>query len=237
MQPPGSIPVWVFVEVGHPFSEDSAPTIQPLQLQQAVWSGIVHGARGVVYFNHNFGGDCFSFHVLRDACGDTIRPAVRRINSTIHRRARLLNAPFVDGLVSVRGRMDVAVKLHRGDFHLILAHRTDGPCSCAYPVPVWQPRHGGGPGDRTACRRPRARAASATSPGQGGEVPAPRRWTRVRPVTTGCGAILYRRLARPRRRVSTGVGDFAVTITATSSDRNPATRSRRSCSPSSVSAE
>jgi hypothetical protein len=126
VQPRGRTPVWVFVEVGHPFGEDDAPTITPLQLEQAVWSGLVHGARGVVYFNHNFGGPCFSFHVLRDACGDLIRPTVARVNTTIRRRARLLNAPFVDGLARTHGGVDVAVKLHRGHFRLIVAHRTAG---------------------------------------------------------------------------------------------------------------
>ncbi len=119
VSPEGSKPVWNFVEVGHPFEADSSPTITGEQIRAAVWAGIIHGARGVIYFNHNFGGDCFSQHVLRDACGDAVRPAVTAVNAQITELAPVLNAPFVEGMVTVQGPADVAVKLHDDTFTLI----------------------------------------------------------------------------------------------------------------------
>ena len=62
-------PVWGFVEVGHPFRDDTAPTISAPQMRAAVWHSIIAGARGIVYFNHSFGGilpDCkCAAHTLR----------------------------------------------------------------------------------------------------------------------------------------------------------------------------
>ncbi|VXB29715.1 conserved exported hypothetical protein [Arthrobacter sp. 9V] len=107
-------PVWGFVEVGHPF-EDSpqAGTITGQQIRAAVWSSLIHGARGIVYFNHSFGGDCVTQHVLRDCPGETL-PAVTAVNTQIKNLAPVLNAPFLDGATTVTGPVDLATKLHDG---------------------------------------------------------------------------------------------------------------------------
>lgn len=126
VKPRGSKPVWNFVELGHPFTQDSAPTIRARQIRDAVWSGLIHGARGVVYFNHNFGGDCQTQHVLRDACGAAIRPTVTRLNRRIKRLAPLLNADFVDGVVKPSGSLDVSTKLWRKRFYLIVGRWGEG---------------------------------------------------------------------------------------------------------------
>lgn len=126
VRPAGSRPVWVFVEVGHPFSEDDAPTITARQIRDAVWSGLIHGAQGVVYFNHNFGGTCLSQHVLRDSCGSSVRRPVGRVNKAISRRSSLLAAPFVDGVAKASGSLDVAVKLYRGQLVLMVGRKTNG---------------------------------------------------------------------------------------------------------------
>src|SRR5262245_14101121 len=49
-------PVWSFVEVGHPFEDDSAPTITAPQMRSAVWHSIIAGARGGGCVNHRCGG-------------------------------------------------------------------------------------------------------------------------------------------------------------------------------------
>lgn len=84
-------PIYGFVEDGHPFTESSAPTITGPQLQGAVMSSLIGGARGIIYFNHNFGGSCISQHVLRDSCGATIRPYVTAVNAQIKALAPILN--------------------------------------------------------------------------------------------------------------------------------------------------
>ncbi|MCB5274688.1 hypothetical protein BJG92_02225 [Arthrobacter sp. SO5] len=118
VRPAGSKPVWAFVEVGHPFTEMEAPTITGPEIRAAVWSSLIHGARGIIYFNHSFGGDCQTQHILRDACGDGIRPWVTAVNGQITGLAPVLNAPFLDGALVHAGGVDTAVKVHGGDLYV-----------------------------------------------------------------------------------------------------------------------
>ena len=80
VQPWGAMPVWNFVELGHPSSKEEGGTITGPQMRAAVWSSIINGARGIIYFVHNFGGPCLSYNLLRDKCGDAIRGDVTAVN-------------------------------------------------------------------------------------------------------------------------------------------------------------
>ncbi|MFI5937434.1 DUF4082 domain-containing protein [Actinoplanes sp. NPDC051494] len=118
-------PVYAFVEVGHPFEQSTAPTITPEQTAGAVVNSLIHEARGVLYFNHNFGGPCVSQHVLRDACGDAVRPVVTELNRRVTSLAPVLNSPsyewrFADGL-------DTMLKAHDGSYYVFaMPGRTGG---------------------------------------------------------------------------------------------------------------
>ncbi|MGP4099811.1 hypothetical protein [Nonomuraea sp. KM90] len=83
-------PVYAVVEVGWPGVDDKR-TIEPDELAGAVMSSLIHEARGILYFNHNFGGPCQSQHVLRERCGDRIRPTVVELNKRIAQLAPVLN--------------------------------------------------------------------------------------------------------------------------------------------------
>lgn len=51
---PGVHPNWIFVESARPYlSESNARTITPAQMEGAMWSGIIHEARGISIFQHN----------------------------------------------------------------------------------------------------------------------------------------------------------------------------------------
>ncbi|WP_258142293.1 hypothetical protein, partial [Arthrobacter sp. MYb51] len=51
---PGAKPNWVFVESARPYlTESNARTITPEQMEGAMWSGIIHEARGISIFQHN----------------------------------------------------------------------------------------------------------------------------------------------------------------------------------------
>lgn len=118
IEPQGSKLVWALVEVGHPSDNPSAPTIKPEQIGAAVWSSIVHGARGIVYFNHSFAGPCVSQHVLRD-CGSRLRDQVRAVNRQLRDLAPVLNAPFAINAISAGPGADIAVKAHDGELYVI----------------------------------------------------------------------------------------------------------------------
>jgi hypothetical protein len=93
VRPRGSSPVWNFVELGHPFTENDAPTITPPQVRAAVWHSLIAGARGIVYFNHSFAGRCESANILREACYAEVRALVRTVNRQVRSLAPVLNAP------------------------------------------------------------------------------------------------------------------------------------------------
>jgi hypothetical protein len=103
-------PVWGFVELGHPFTEGSAPTISAPQVRSAVWHSIIAGARGIVYFNHSFAGPCPTDSVLREECDPDVNRAVTEVNAQIADLAPVLNAPFADGYVTARGPVAVMAK-------------------------------------------------------------------------------------------------------------------------------
>ncbi|MFI6455613.1 hypothetical protein ACIBF6_29105 [Streptosporangium amethystogenes] len=108
-------PIYGFVEVGWP-AENDTRAIQPGQVTGAVMNSLIHEARGIIYFNHNFGGPCHSQHVLREGCGKAVRPAVAEINRRIRKLAPVLNTQsyahrFGPGL-------DTMLKHHRGSYYV-----------------------------------------------------------------------------------------------------------------------
>jgi hypothetical protein len=117
--PPASKPVWGFVELGHPASQDGWPTAKPDEAVAAVWSSLIHGARGIVYFNHSFGGACKTQHVLRDSCYQDMRAAVKQLNSRIKELAPVLNAKVADGVVTASAGVDVSTKWYDGNFYVL----------------------------------------------------------------------------------------------------------------------
>ncbi|MBY6436595.1 hypothetical protein HQ602_09385 [Rhodococcus kroppenstedtii] len=123
VEPPGSRPVWNVVEVGHPFREEHAPTITIPQIRAAVWSSLIAGARGIVYFVHNFAGPCPTQHAIRD-CGEELQRGIAAIDRDVTDLAPVLNAPFVDGLVNHDDTVNVSVKIHDGALYLLTGSAT-----------------------------------------------------------------------------------------------------------------
>ncbi|WP_328811097.1 hypothetical protein [Rhodococcus sp. NBC_00294] len=133
VDPPGSRPVWGFVEVGHPFREEWAPTITVPEIRAAVWSSLIAGARGITYFVHNFGGPCPTQHAIRD-CGSELREGIERTGREVAELAPVLNSPSVDGLVHHDSRIATSTRIH-GDALYILAGSTEpGPVDAEITV-------------------------------------------------------------------------------------------------------
>jgi hypothetical protein len=118
VSPRGSKPVWAFVEVGHPFTQDDWPTIAPAEVQAAVWHSLIAGARGVIYFNHSFGGPNQTQHALRDPAYAAIRSAVKETNTRIATLAPVLNAPTVSSGWSQGAGTSAIVKWANGNFYV-----------------------------------------------------------------------------------------------------------------------
>ncbi|MCY1138196.1 DUF4082 domain-containing protein [Actinoplanes sp. Pm04-4] len=117
-------PVYAFVEVGHPFGEADAPTITAEQIAGATMNSLIHEARGIIYFNHNFGGSCISQHVLRDGCGKAVRPAVTELNRRIATLAPVLNTQSYAW--NFNAGLDTMLKSHEGSHFVFAMPGRDG---------------------------------------------------------------------------------------------------------------
>jgi hypothetical protein len=111
-------PVWAFVELGHPYAEMSWPTITPPQVEAAVWHSLIAGARGIIYFNHSFGGPNVTGNVLRHPAYASIRAAVTATNARITALAPVLNAPTVTSGWSQESGVKTMVKWSGGHFYV-----------------------------------------------------------------------------------------------------------------------
>jgi Domain of unknown function (DUF4082) len=118
------MPIYAFVEVGHPFTESTAPTINGDQIAGAVMNSLIHGARGVIYFNHSFGGACQSQHLLRDACGAANRPKVTETNQRIAALAPVLNSPSYQW--TANAALDTMLKASGGSYYLFAMPGANG---------------------------------------------------------------------------------------------------------------
>ena len=88
--PPGIHPNWIFIEAAMPLLNDPGSlTITPQQLEGAVWSSIIHEARGVAYFQHNNGNVC-GYYSLVD-CNQTRLNQIAAINAKVTSLAPVIN--------------------------------------------------------------------------------------------------------------------------------------------------
>lgn len=114
-------PIWSFVEVGWPSTETAAQNaraIQPAEIKAAVWHSIIAGARGVIYFNHSFGGPNWTQHCLREPAYAAERAAVKSTNELIRRLAPVLNAPFADGFVKASPSVRTMAKFYDNKYYV-----------------------------------------------------------------------------------------------------------------------
>jgi hypothetical protein len=128
-------PVWGFVELGHPATENNWPTISPQQVVAAVWQSLIAGARGIIYFNHSFGGSCITDNVLRDPCYGKIRATIIELDSQIKALAPVLNAPFANGVVKAGDGAVISTKWYDGHFYLLAGASKPGLHTVTFSMP------------------------------------------------------------------------------------------------------
>jgi hypothetical protein len=126
-------PVWNFVEVGWPSTVTAAQggrAIQPAEVRAAVWHSIIAGARGIIYFNHSFGGPNQTQHCLREPAYASVRAIVKSTNEQITELAPVLNAPFDDAFVTVTSSVRAMAKEYNGA-HYVFAGSKENVASTA----------------------------------------------------------------------------------------------------------
>jgi hypothetical protein len=137
----GSKPVIVDVETGCPFiGQDSCTT--PDAMIAAAWQALIAGARGILWFQHNFGGPCVDYRTILDGsnpessmydCQQTpgvtehdVVLALKEFNSLVNSLNTVLLSPFADGYVSSDGDVSYMAKYLNGTFYIFAASGKPG---------------------------------------------------------------------------------------------------------------
>ena len=103
-------PIGSYVENGGPGTDFTAASyITPPQLNWAVWSSIIHGARFIMYFNHTFGGPAQSQDNLANSYYQTtqsgqttsIYAQTKATDALVKQLAPVINSPTALGYVTV----------------------------------------------------------------------------------------------------------------------------------------
>jgi hypothetical protein len=133
-------PVWHFVELGWPWTESAGQggrRILPAEIRSAVWHSIIAGARGIIYFDHNFGPGTPDSTILEEGYEDN-RIATSDVNAQIKSLAPVLNSPFVtsghSATDTMAGSVRYMVKFSAGKLYVFAgADRGGGNASFSIP--------------------------------------------------------------------------------------------------------
>jgi hypothetical protein len=134
------MPVWHVIELGWPFTEGASAggrRILPAEMRAATWHALIAGARGINYFDHNFGPGTPGFTILGEGYDDT-RAMAKAVNAQIKALAPVLNSPFVtsghSATDTMNGDVRYMVKWSGGKFYLFAgADRGGGNATFSIP--------------------------------------------------------------------------------------------------------
>jgi hypothetical protein len=127
-------PVWVHIETGIINHPGSRPT--PADVRAEVWMALIHGARGIDYFVHQF-KPTFNEHALLDDA--SMLAAVTALNQQLTRLARVLNSPTIADGVTITATPATApvhalVKRHGGATYVFAAAMTQQPAKPTFTL-------------------------------------------------------------------------------------------------------
>ena len=124
-----SKPVLGFVETGTPFSV-SSNTITGPEITAATWDAILHGANGIIYFDHDFSGQQSDNGMIDGKEKGAIANLVKANDAEITSLAPWLNAPNQSGVtVTSTGGIPVTTMLKTYNGHTYLFAQADGTSS------------------------------------------------------------------------------------------------------------
>jgi hypothetical protein len=107
----GNSPIYAYIENGGPYLEDTSASnyITPAELNWAAWSSLIHGAEGIIYFNHTFAGPAQSDDNLALPFYQTVQPGqtvsiytqTKETDALVEQMAPVLKSPTALGYVTV----------------------------------------------------------------------------------------------------------------------------------------
>lgn len=135
-------PIFAFVENGGPYTDNATADtyIQPQELNSAVWSSIIHGARGIIYFNHTFAGPAQTNDNLENSFYQTLQGSqtisiydqTKATNLLIKQMAPIINSPTAVGYATVvpaataLDGIELIAKYYNGKFYIFSTTRGSG---------------------------------------------------------------------------------------------------------------
>ena len=126
-------PIWNFVEVGCPF--DNGSCIDPAQARAAVWHSLIAGARGILYFNHSFGGPNDTHHVLRDSRYRSMIDTITAVDAQITRIAPVLNGPTLTSGFTAGSSVRAVAKWDGSKFYVVAGSRENAASTASFSLP------------------------------------------------------------------------------------------------------
>jgi len=129
----GSRPVWTCIECT---GISSGRKATPHQVRAEVWMAIIHGARGLIYFVHQFQPSFKEAALLDDP---EMLAAVTAINRQIRELAPVLSSPALSGVARVRSSsgevpIDLMVRRRDGATYLFAVGMRNGPARGSFEV-------------------------------------------------------------------------------------------------------
>lgn len=114
-------PVWSFHELVNP----TGGAVDPADFRAGLWSAIIAGARGVVYFTHNYIGAGMA-NSFNDPLFAAVNTEALNFYATVQEYAEILNSPDVRGLIDGPNTIDVLVKWNNGNPLIMTAENQFG---------------------------------------------------------------------------------------------------------------
>jgi hypothetical protein len=138
------LPVWPFIEAGEVFNSDqwSGITATPAMSVAEAWNAIIAGARGIQWFDHDFGGSDGGYATSSDDLIDTnsvftsLQSTVKAFDAEVTGLAPVLNSSFANGYVTNNGSMNVMAKYDAAtnDFYVFAAPRSASAQTITFKV-------------------------------------------------------------------------------------------------------
>ena len=133
-------PILADVETGCPKAGYGCTT--PSAMTAAAWQALIAGARGIIWFQHNFGGPCVDYRTIIDGSNPASRAyncqqtsgvtlhdmvvALTKFNSEVNRLNGVLLSPFAEGYVSSGNDVSYMAKYADGSFYIFAASGKPG---------------------------------------------------------------------------------------------------------------
>jgi hypothetical protein len=129
-------PVWAWIETG---SIDGVYRPSPEQIKAEIWMAIIHGAKGIGYFLHEFKPVFHEAGLLDDPENAANRDMIASVNKLIKTLAPVLNSPSVPGAAAVTSSdgeipIDIMVKESEGIRYIFAVSMRDGMTGAAFNV-------------------------------------------------------------------------------------------------------